>query len=211
MRILIADDHVVVRRGVKDILSEEFPGVVIGEASNASELFELLSQSQWDVVVMDLTMPGRAGIDAVRELKQLAPTLPVLILSMHPEDQFAVRAIRAGASGYLNKESLAEELVRAVNTVRQGGKYIRPTVADLLAAHIQRGDADEPLHRRLSDREFQVLRLLTSGRSVTSIAQDLGLSVKTISTYRMRILDKLHLKTDTDLTRYAVAHRLIDS
>lgn len=210
MKIIVADDHSVVRRGVKDILLEEFAGVVIGEACDASGLLDLVSKTQWDIAVMDLTMPGRSGLEALREVKQLAPHLPILVLSMHPEDQFAVRSIRAGASGYLTKESLADELVRAIMTIRQGGKYIRPSVAELLAAHVQRNEADEPLYQRLSDREFQVLRLLTAGKSVTEIAQALGLSVKTISTYRVRILEKLQLKTDTDLTRYAVSHRLIE-
>jgi len=209
IRILIADDHPFVRRGVKQVLTDEFPGVVIGEASTAPELLELAGKHPWNLVVLDLTMPGRDGLDALHELKSRCPDTPVLVLSMHPEDQFAVRVLRAGAAGYLTKESIPEELVQAVRKILTDGKYIRPSVADLLATQLQQGDANQPPHARLSDREFQVLGLIAHGKSVTHIAEELSLSVKSVSTYRARIVEKLHLKSTADLTRYALEHRLI--
>jgi DNA-binding NarL/FixJ family response regulator len=209
IRILIADDHPFVRRGVKQVLTDEFPGVVIGEASTAPELLELAGKHPWNLVVLDLTMPGRDGLDALHELKSRCPDTPVLVLSMHPEDQFAVRVLRAGAAGYLTKESIPEELVQAVRKIMADGKYIRPSVADLLATQLQQGDANQPPHTRLSDREFQVLGLIANGKSVTHIAEELSLSVKSVSTYRARIVEKLHLKSTADLTRYALEHRLI--
>jgi DNA-binding NarL/FixJ family response regulator len=209
IRILIADDHPFVRRGVKQVLTDEFPGVVIGEASTAPELLELAGKHPWNLVVLDLTMPGRDGLDALHELKSRCPDTPVLVLSMHPEDQFAVRVLRAGAAGYLTKESIPEELVQAVRKIMTDGKYIRPSVADLLATQLQQGDTNQPPHARLSDREFQVLGLIAHGKSVTHIAEELSLSVKSVSTYRARIVEKLHLKSTADLTRYALEHRLI--
>jgi two-component system invasion response regulator UvrY len=209
IRILIADDHPFVRRGVKQVLTDEFPDVVIGEASTAQELLELAGKHRWNLVVLDLTMPGRGGLDALHELKAGRPDTPVLVLSMHPEDQFAVRVLRAGAAGYLTKESIPEELVQAVKKIMAGGKYIRPSVADLLAMQLQQVDADQPPHARLSDREFQVLGLIAQGKTVTHIAEELSLSVKSVSTYRARIVEKLHLKSTADLTRYALEHRLI--
>jgi len=209
IRILIADDHPFVRRGVKQVLTDEFPGVVIGEASTAPEVLELAEKHPWNLVVLDLTMPGRDGLDALHELKSRCPDTPVLVLSMHPEDQFAVRVLRAGAAGYLTKESIPEELVQAVRKIMTDGKYIRPSVADLLATQLQQGDTNQPPHARLSDREFQVLGLIAHGKSVTHIAEELSLSVKSVSTYRARIVEKLHLKSTADLTRYALEHRLI--
>ncbi|MGH7183023.1 MAG: response regulator [Nitrospiraceae bacterium] len=209
IHILIADDHPFVRRGVKQVLTDEFPGVVVGEASTAPELLDLAGKRQWDLFVLDLTMPGRSGLDALHELKACCPDTPVLVLSMHPEDQFAVRVLRAGAAGYLTKESITEELVQAVRSILAGGKYIRHSVADLLATQLQQGDANQPPHARLSDREFQVLGLIAHGKTVTQIAEELSLSVKSISTYRARILEKLHLNSTADLTRYALEHRLI--
>ena len=210
IRILIADDHPFVRRGVKQVLTDEFPGAVIGEASTAPELLELAGKSRWDLVVLDLTMPGRGGLDALHELKAGCPDTPVLVLSMHPEDQFAVRVLRAGAAGYLTKESIPEELVHAVKKLMAGGRYIRPSVADLLATQLQQGDGLQPPHTRLSDREFQVLGLIAHGKTITHIAEELSLSVKSVSTYRARIVEKLHLKSTADLTRYALEHRLIE-
>jgi DNA-binding NarL/FixJ family response regulator len=209
-RILVADDHPFVRCGVKHVLQDEFPGIEIGEAATAPELLEQVGKHQWDMVVLDLTMPGRSGLDALHELKALRPAIRVLVLSMHPEDQFAVRVLRAGAAGYLTKESITDELVQAVRRILAGGKYIRSSVADLLAVQIQRGDEDQPPHARLSDREFQVLGMIAKGKTVTTIADELALSVKSISTYRTRILDKLNLKSTADLARYAVHHRLVD-
>ncbi len=209
IRILIADDHPFVRRGVKQVLTDEFTGSVIGEASTTPELLEQAGKHRWNLIVLDLTMPGRSGLDALHELRALCPDTPVLVLSMHPEDQFAVRVLRAGASGYLTKESIPEELVQAIRKIMAGGKYIRPSVADLLATQLQQGDTDQPPHAKLSDREFQVLGLIAHGKTVTNIAEELCLSVKSVSTYRARIVEKLHLKSTADLTRYALEHRLI--
>jgi len=193
IHILIADDHPFVRRGVKQVLTDEFPGVVVGEASTAPELLDLAGKRHWDLFVLDLTMPGRSGLDALHELKACCPDTPVLVLSMHPEDQFAVRVLRAGAAGYLTKESITEG----------------SSVADLLATQLQQGDANQPPHARLSDREFQVLGLIAQGKTVTHIAEELSLSVKSVSTYRARILEKLHINSTAELTRYALEHRLI--
>lgn len=210
IRVLVADDHPVVRRGIKQALSESVAGVVIGEACTVQELFEQVQGRRWDVVILDITMPGGGGLDALKRLKQERPSVPVLMLSVYPEDQFAVRAIRAGASGYLTKQSLPEELVRAVKTILGGSKYLTPTVADLLATHLQHDESGTPPHSRLSDREYQVFRALVRGKTVGEIAEELALSIKTISTYRTRILEKLGCKTNTDLTRYAFHHHLED-
>ncbi len=209
IRILIADDHPFVRRGVTQVLTDEFTGVVVGEAATTPELLEQAGKQRWNLIVLDLTMPGRSGLDALHELRAICPDTPVLVLSMHPEDQFAVRVLRAGASGYLTKESIPEELVQAIRKIMAGGKYIRPSVAELLATQLQQGDVDQPPHAKLSDREFQVLGLIAHGKTVTKIAEELCLSVKSVSTYRARIVEKLHLKTTADLTRYALEHRLI--
>ncbi|HKQ35462.1 MAG TPA: response regulator transcription factor [Nitrospiraceae bacterium] len=211
IKILLADDHPYLRRGLVQILIDEFPGAVIGEASNASELLEQAHTQRWDVVVLDLTMPGRGGLEALHELKGFCPDLPVLVLSMHPEDQFAVRVLRAGGAGYLTKESAPRELVHAIKAIWKGGKYITPKVAELLAAHVfQHGDSEQPLHLSLSDREYQVFCLIAVGRTLTDISDQLSLSVKTISTYRSRILTKLNLKTNADLARYAVQQRIVE-
>jgi two-component system, NarL family, invasion response regulator UvrY len=211
INILLADDHPYLRRGLIQILVDEFPGAVIGEASNVTELLEQAQKQRWDVVVLDLTMPGRGGLEGLHELKRLCPSLPVLVLSMHPEDQFAVRVLRAGGAGYLTKESAPQELVHAIKTIWKGGKYITPNTAELLAAHLhQHGDSEQPLHNTLSDREHQVFRLIAAGRTITDISDQLSLSVKTISTYRSRILTKLNLKTNADLARYAVQHRIVE-
>ena len=211
INILLADDHPYLRRGLVQILIDEFPGAVVGEVSNVPELLELAQKQHWDVVVLDLTMPGRGGLEGLHELKRLCPSLPVLVLSMHPEDQFAVRVLRAGGAGYLTKESAPQELVHAIRTIWKGGKYISSNTAELLAAHLQQhGESDQPLHDSLSDRENHVFRLIAAGRTITDISDQLSLSVKTISTYRSRILTKLHLKTNADLARYAVQHHIIE-
>jgi DNA-binding NarL/FixJ family response regulator len=211
INILLADDHPYLRRGLTQILIDEFPGAVIGEASNVAELLEQAQKQRWDIVVLDLTMPGRGGLEGLHELKRLCPSLPVLVLSMHPEDQFAVRVLRAGGSGYLTKESAPQQLVEAIKTIWKGGKYISSNTAELLAAQLhQRGDSDQPLHSSLSDREYQVFSLIAAGRTITDISDQLSLSVKTISTYRTRILLKLNLKTNADLARYAVQHHIVE-
>ncbi len=210
IRVLVADDHPVVRGGIKQALSDSLAGVVIGEACTVQELFEQVEGRRWDVIILDITMPGGGGLEALKRLKQERPSVPVLMLSVYSEDQFAVRAIQAGASGYLTKKSLPEELVRAVKTVLGGGKYLTPTVADLLATHLQHNESDAPPHTRLSDREYQVFRALVRGKTVSEIAEELALSIKTVSTYRTRILEKLDVKTNTDLARYAFRHHLED-
>jgi DNA-binding NarL/FixJ family response regulator len=211
INILLVDDHPYLRRGLVQILIDEFPGAVIGEASNVPELLERAQKQRWDVVVLDLTRPGRGGREGLHELTRLCPSLPVLVLSMHPEDQFAVRVLRAGGAGYLTKESAPQELVHAIRTIWKGGKYISPNTAELLATHLQQhGDSDQPLHDSLSDRENQVFRLIAAGHTITDISNELSLSVKTISTYRSRILTKLNLKTNADLARYAVQHRIVE-
>ncbi len=209
MRILIADDHAVVREGVKRILTAVDDGVVVGEASNGQELLAQSIAETWDVVLLDISMPGRNGLDVLRQLKSSCPLLPVLVFSMHPEHQYAMRAFKSGAAGYLTKESIPEELVTAIRKVMQGGRYVSPAMAEYLVDEVAR-PADAPPHSRLSDRELQVLCLLASGKTVTQIAAELALSVKTVSTHRSRMLEKMHLKTNAEIIRYAIWHRLVD-
>jgi two-component system invasion response regulator UvrY len=208
LRILLADDHAVVRQGVKQILAEAFTQATFGEARNVHELLALVGGERWDIVVLDLNMPDSIGLEALKQIKQGHPKLPVLILSMFPEDQYAVRAIRAGAAGYLNKESAPEEIVQAIRKILQGGQYISATVADELVLYARHED-DQPLHKRLSDREYQVLCLIASGKEVKEISIELALSAKTISTYRARLLDKMNMKTNAELTYYAVHNGLV--
>jgi len=208
LRILLADDHAVVRQGVKQILAEAFAQATFGEAQNAHELRELVGSERWDIVVLDLAMPGGNGLEALKQIKHDHPQLPVLILSMFPEDQYAVRTIRAGAAGYLNKESAPEELVQAIHKVLYGGVYISESVADELVLHARHED-DQPLHKHLSDREYQVLCLIASGKEVKEISTELALSAKTISTYRARLLDKMNMKTNAELTYYAIQNGLV--
>jgi two-component system, NarL family, invasion response regulator UvrY len=209
LRVLIVDDHAVVRQGLKQIVGAEPDMRVTGEAANANELLALARHEPYDVVVLDIHMPGISGLDALKELKHDHPQLPVLILSMHPEDQVAVRTLKMGASGYLTKESAPEELVRAIHKVVSGGRYISPTLAERLADNITTG-TDGPPHERLSSREYQVLCLIGSGIGVNHIAAELNLSVKTVSTYRARILEKLQMKSTGDLIAYAIRSRLVD-
>jgi DNA-binding NarL/FixJ family response regulator len=208
LRILLADDHAVVRQGVKQILVDAFAKAEFGEAQNARELLDLAANERWDIVVLDLTMPGGNGLEALKQLKHDQPQLPVLILSMYPEDQYAVRTIRAGAAGYLNKESAPEELVTAIRKVLNGGQYISASVADELVLHARHED-DQPVHKHLSDREYQVLCLIAAGKEVKEISTELALSAKTISTYRARLLEKMNLKTNAELTHYAIQNGLV--
>ena len=208
LRILLADDHAVVRQGVKQILADAFVSTTFGEAQNAPELLALVANERWDIVVLDLSMPGGNGLEALKQIKHDRPQLPVLILSMYPEDQYAVRTIRAGAAGYLNKESAPEELVTAIRKVLNGGEYISASVADELVLHARHED-DQPVHKHLSDREYQVLCLIAAGKEIKEISTELALSVKTISTYRVRVLEKMNLKTNAELTHYAIQHSLI--
>ena len=208
LRILLADDHAVVRQGGKQILADAFAKAEFGEAQNTRELLDLAANEHWDIVVLDLTMPGGSGLEALKQLKNAQPQLPVLILSMYPEDQYAVRTIRAGAAGYLIKESAPEELVTAIRKVLNGGQYISAVVADELVLHA-RHDDDQPVHKHLSDREYQVLCLLAAGKEVKEISTELSLSAKTISTYRARLLEKMNLKTNAELTHYAIQNGLV--
>jgi len=208
IRILIADDHAIVRKGLIQILREEYPTAKIGEVEDAEHLFHKAITDEWDVVICDLSMPGRSGLDALHQLKQAYPKLPVLIMSMHPEDQYALRVLKAGASGYLGKDTIHEDLIRAIQTVLLGKKFITPSVAEKLAEAFN-ADADQVLHETLSDREFDVLKLLASGKSVSEIAEQLSLSVTTVSTYRARIMKKMNMHSNAELTRYALEKNLI--
>lgn len=209
IRALIADDHAVLRRGLADVLGRTNDIVVKGEAATCREVLAKIRQDGWDVVVLDLNFPDGNGLDVLREIRRERPKLPVLILTVDPEDQFAVRALRSGASGYVTKESALEELVQAVRKVVAGGRYVSTKLAERLATMIDR-DIDQLPHDQLSEREFQVFRLLASGRTVSQVAEDLHLSVKTVSTYRSRVLEKMSLRTNADLTMYAVRNGIVD-
>jgi DNA-binding NarL/FixJ family response regulator len=203
LNILIADDHSIFRRGLKDLLSDGLGAVTIGECSNAFDLLQLLKQKKWDVVILDIGMPGTTGTDALIQVKRHRASLPVIMLSMHPEDQYAVRMFKAGANAYLTKASAPEELVVAIKKVLDGGNYVSPSLGEKLVHLFHRGE-EQPAHELLSDREFEVMRLLSSGRTVSQIAETMNLGTTTVSTYRARILEKLHLKNNAELMRYAV-------
>jgi two-component system invasion response regulator UvrY len=208
MRILIADDHAIVRRGLKEILLDEYPSSFIGDASDAEELLKRVFGEEWDLIISDVSMPGRSGLDALKQIKQAFPKLPVLIMSIYSEDQYAVRAFRAGASGYFTKNSIHEELIKAIESVRKGRKYITPAVAEKLADAIPIDSAAQP-HQLLSDREFEVFKLLASGKTVSEIANQISLSANTVSTYRSRILEKMNLHSNNELIRYALEEKLL--
>jgi len=208
LKILLADDHTIVRRGVRHVLSAEYGSAVFGEASTAQEALEMVWKEKWSIVLLDISMPGRSGLDVIRELKDARPEMPVLVLSMHAEEQFALRVLKAGASGYVTKDCLDEDLARAVEKVLAGGRYLSASLAERLAGAL--AGANEAPHERLSDREFQVLRKLAHGRSLKEIGAELSLSVNTISTYRLRLLEKMNLRTNADLTQYAIQHGLMD-
>lgn len=209
IKILIADDHPVVRKGLKGII-EEIPDMVVGgEASNGQEALEKVRKSDFDIVVLDISMPGISGLDILKKLKDEKPELSVLVLSMYPEEQYAVRVLRAGASGYLTKESAPEELIAAIRKASKGGKYISSSLAEKLAFDLET-DAERPLHETLSDREYQVMRMIASGKTGKEIGEELFLSVKTISTYRTRILEKMEMKSNAELTHYVIKHGLVD-
>ncbi|HXV68855.1 MAG TPA: response regulator transcription factor [Nitrospira sp.] len=209
IRIVIADDHAVVRRGLKEILADESDMEIGAEASTAHELLDLVRKHPWDAVVLDISLPGRSGLEVLAELKQEQPTLPVLVHTMHPEDQFAVRALRAGAAGYLTKDSAPTELVKALRKIVAGGKYVSASLAEKLAASMDVKAVEVP-HQILSDREFEVFRLIASGTTVSEIAEQLSLSVKTVSTYRGRILEKMKMKNNADLMRYALQQKVVE-
>ena len=208
IKILIADDHPIVRKGLKQILAETPNIIVAGEANNGAEVLTKVLKNEYDMVLLDISMPGRDGIDTLKELKDLKPNLPVLVLSIHSEDQYAVRVLRAGAYGYLTKESAPEELISAIRTVSLGRKYISPSVAEKLVFNLNNNAPKQP-HEKLSDREYQVMDLIASGKTVKEISEDLSLSVKTISTYRARILEKMKMKNIAELIRYAIKNGLV--
>ena len=209
IRILIADDHAILRRGLKEILVRELEGAVCGEAEDAQQVLAQLQSQEWDVVILDITMQGRSGLDALRDLKTLHPKLPVLVLSMHPEDQYGRRVLKAGAAGYMNKESAPEELIKALRKVLAGGRYVSPALAERLAIDLSK-DTRLAAHEELSDREFEVLRMIASGRTVSQIAEELHLSVPTVSTYRARILEKMNMTTTAELMHYALRNHLVE-
>jgi len=207
IKTIIADDHTIVREGLKQILNETDDVSVSGEAKNGGELLKKLRREIFDVVVLDISMPGSNGLDALKQIKIISPDLPVLVLSMHPEEQYAVRALKAGAAGYLAKDSASEELLKAIRKIAAGGKYVSPSLAEKLAVDLD-VDRERPLHETLSDREYQVLCMIASGRTVKEVAEELSLSVKTVSTYRSRILDKMHMANNAQLTHYAIENGL---
>jgi len=197
-----------VRHGLKQILADEFKRASFNEARNGQEVLDSVWKQNYDVVVLDITMPGRSGLEVLKEIKKAKPKLPVLVLSMHPEDQFAMRVLKSGASGYMTKESAPAELVGAVKKIMAGGRHISTSVAELMASYITM-DSSRPPHEQLSNREFQVMRMIASGKTVSEIARMLSLSVRTISTYRARILEKTGMKTNAELTHYAFQHSLV--
>ncbi len=208
VRILIADDHIVVREGLKQILAETPDLVVAGEAANGNEVLSKALTESYDVVVLDIAMPGMSGLDVLKELRVERPDLPVLILSMYPEEQYAIRVLKAGASGYLTKETATHELITAIRKVSQGKRYISPTFAEKLALNLERMEG-RALHESLSDREYQVMCMIASGKTVKEIAEILSLSVKTVSTYRARVLEKMEMRNNSELTHYAIQNKLI--
>ena len=208
VQIILADDHTIVREGLKQILTECPDFKIVGEAANGQSLLEQVREKGCDVVLLDIAMPGRNGLEILKQLKSEKPNLKVLILSMHPEDQYAVRAITAGASGYLTKVTASDRLIEAIKTVHSGRKYVSPTLAERLAETLTE-EVQGPPHELLSDREYEVLLLLARGKAPSAIASEMFLSVKTVSTYRSRILEKLNLKTNTDLVRYVLDHNLL--
>ena len=209
IRIVVADDHTIVREGLKQVLSAASDLSIVGEAQNGHEVLQRVRELEFDVLLLDMSMPGKSGIELIKQVRAEKPKLRVLVLSMHQEQQYAVRAIKAGASGYLTKESASAQLVSAIRKVAGGGAFITEAVAEQLALGAM-PQADGPPHSALSDREFQVFRLLVSGKAVSNIADELNLSVKTVSTHKARIMQKMNMSNSTELIRYALQHRLID-
>src|SRR4051812_41147166 len=209
-RILVADDHHIVRTGLRTLLADSPDLKVEGEASSGTQAVKMVRECDWDVVLLDISMPDMNGVDTLTQIKRAKPELPVLILSMHPEDQYAVNLLRAGASGYVCKDGAPEQLITAIRTVIQGRRYVSPALGEQLVGHLN-GNAQKPLHTELSEREFQVFCRLAAGQAVSKIAHELSLSVKTISTYRLRILQKMALKTNAELTYYAIKHGFIQN
>lgn len=208
IRILVADDHTVVREGIKQILTGQDDMIMEDEAGSGQEVINSITKKHYDLILLDISMPGRSGLEILEEIKAIQPKLPVLILSMHPEEQYAVRTLRAGAAGYLTKASAPQELISAIRKVSKGGKYVTSSLAEKLAFELDTG-VEKADHEKLSNREYQVMLMLASGRSVSEVAEDLCLSAKTISTYRTRILEKMNMKKNAELTLYAVKNNLI--
>ena len=209
IRILLVDDHPVVRQGIRTALTDRVKDVLVGEAADAASALKQVRSSEWDVMVADISLPGMSGLELIKEVRRIRPSLPTLVLSMHPASQFARRALSAGAVGYLTKGSDLEEFVTAIEQARRGRRYVSRDTADLLVRRSVNWEA--PAHETLSDREYQVLRLLGSGNTISDIARDLALSVKTVSTYRARVLDKLGMRSNAELMRYAIENRLLES
>ena len=209
LRLLVADDHEIVRKGLVKVLAEILQPIKVDEANNGQDALSKVLKSEYDLVVLDVKMPGKSGLDVLKEIKQHKPKLPVLMLSMHPEEQFAVRAIRAGASGYLTKECAGDELVLAIRKALKGERYISGSLAEILAGDLE-NDSGKPLHEILSDREYQVMLMIASGKPVSAIAKELCLSVKTISSYRTNILLKTRMKNNSEITHYAIQNKLVD-
>ncbi len=208
IKIIIADDHAIVREGLKQVLADAPDIAVTGESSEGQDLIEKLRKGKYDVVLLDVSMPGRNGIDILKQVRLEHPRLPVLMLSMHPENQYALRAMKAGASGYLTKETAPEELVKAIRKISSGGKYITSTLAEQMASMLGNEISDIP-HKKLSDQEYEVFRLIASGKQVSQIAGEMFISVKTVSTYRSRILAKMNMANNAELMRYAIKNNLI--
>lgn len=209
VRILIVDDHVIIRQGLKQILAQAFGKAVFGEAHDGTEALAQIEKQLWDVVLLDITMPGKGGLDVLKQIVNSQPNMAVLVLSMHPEDQYAVRVLKTGAAGYITKNTASEEVVGAVKKVLAGGKYVSAGLAEELAANLNAPEA-KSAHEILSDREYQVMRLIALGKSVKEIGFELSLSIKTISTYRTRIMEKMKFTTNADIIRYAVHEKLVD-
>ncbi len=209
MKILIADDHALIRRGLKQIIEEEFPNAATGEAEDCQQVLERVRKDPWDIVVLDLTMPGGDGLEVLKQIKVIRPQLPVLILSMHTEEQFGTAVLKEGAAGFLSKRTAPEELAKAIRQVTRGGKYITPTLAEKLAFEVEK-DTDKPPHKTLSNREYQVFLMLASGKSVNEISQELSLSEKTIRQFRSRLLAKMKMKNNVELAHYAIQHGLVN-
>lgn len=208
LKILIADDHSIVREGLKQVLADTQDMAVTDEAGGAEEALKKAIEGDFDVVVLDISMPGRGGLDVLKQIKSQKPKLPVLVLSMYPEEQYALRVLKAGAAGYLTKESAPDELIEAIRKVSKGMKYVSSNLAEEIAFALD-ADADRPIQETLSDREFQVLCLIASGKTAREIAEELSLSVKTVSTYRSRILEKMRMKSNAELTHYAIKNKLV--
>jgi DNA-binding NarL/FixJ family response regulator len=209
MRVLIADDHPIFRAGLKEALAKERDIEFVGEADNGQIALELARRRRWDVVLLDITMPGRGGLEVLQELRRERPKLPVLILSAHPEDQLALRLLKAGAAGYVTKDKAPEVLLQAVRKVLRGEKYVSEALAEKALLNLV-SETGKPLHETLSDREYQVMRMIASGKTVKEIGKELFLSVRTVSTYRSRVLEKMRMKTNAELIRYAVDNKLVD-